>query len=140
MYGKEIKLIPFKVTTIERREHPRFAINTDASLRKCPHCPGLGPLIDISMGGLSFCYEKEDDSLNFPYIDIYFGNDIFVLENIPFRKVITNKHPKISKSTNTKAVKHVRIQFDTLSLKHQRQLNYLIQLNSLHKNEALSVS
>lgn len=140
MDSKEIKKMPVRNILIERRQHPRFTITTDASLKKCPHCPGLGPLIDIGWGGVSFHYEDNGNDLSLSNIDIFFGNDIFVLENIPCRKIITSPPAQKGQSTFSKSVKRIGVQFDTLNPNLQKQLTYLLQLNSLIPGKTLSLS
>ncbi|MEW6429160.1 MAG: hypothetical protein AB1568_14115 [Thermodesulfobacteriota bacterium] len=112
---------------VERREYPRFRMGEKKMFSQCPHCPGLGPIIDISLGGLSFFFEGKTLPAAEGTIDIYFGNDLFCIRDIPCEKIYIED--RASETEKRGDVACGRILFGSLNSKQLAQLSYLIQLN-----------
>ncbi|UCD86681.1 MAG: PilZ domain-containing protein [Desulfobacterales bacterium] len=82
-----------KKTLVERRKHKRIQVRTGAFVGVGPHFNQVGPLIDISMGGLAFRYmarEKQPDGLS---LDIFLTDRDFYLDYVPFTAVSDFKTP-----------------------------------------------
>jgi hypothetical protein len=77
-------------TTVERRKHKRFLIpkNKSAFVELRPPDNGMGRLIDISMGGLTFDYvATQRPSVKPTELNIFVANSGFRLSGIPIRSV-----------------------------------------------------
>jgi len=119
----------------ERREYKRFRVKGTESFSQCPHCPGLGPILDISLGGLSFYFEGEELPAR-NAIDIFFGNDLFCIRNIPCAKVRLSEQPhRVSHG-----VKLGRLQFGNLDHKQRSQLGHLINLSDNGNANCISLT
>lgn len=112
----------------ERRQHTRFRPK-DGTMAVNNHA--LGPVVNISMGGLSFRYMGEDSSK--PIMDmlgIFLGSDNVLIDNIP-TKVITDK--LISQSTTflKTSTRQRSIQFTNLTKLQQKNLKDFISTKTL---------
>ena len=88
-----------------------------------PHCAGLGPIVDISEGGLSF-YPVSSGRPPCGYIDIFFGNDLFCIRRIPCRKIVFPP-PECDRASD----RYVgRVEFGDLAPKQRAQLRHLLRL------------
>lgn len=92
--------------------------------------------MDISKGGLSFCYINGRDWLDTSYeLDIFYGDDDFCLNNIPFETVFDcifmHETPSPTKPINLRSVK-----FGDLTPKQQYQLSYFLEANTKPDDEA----
>ena len=90
-----------------------------------PHFGRVGPLVDISMDGLTFCYKarkKQPDGLS---LDIFLTDRDFYLSYVPFRTVSDTKIPESpSESTSTRKC---TVQFGNLTPTQMSGLQDLIQ-------------
>ncbi|MBW2172757.1 MAG: hypothetical protein JRF69_12445 [Deltaproteobacteria bacterium] len=90
-----------------------------------PHFGRVGPLIDITMDGLTFCYKarkKQPDGLS---LDIFLTDRDFYLSYVPFRTVSDTKIPQsLSESTSTRKC---TVQFGNLTPTQMSGLQDLIQ-------------
>jgi hypothetical protein len=73
---------------IERRQHDRFKVE-DGTLAAFAGPPvTLGPIVDISMGGLAFCYTSKAPALKKPArLDILSGQSLSLLYGLPCETV-----------------------------------------------------
>ncbi len=72
---------------MERRTHPRLKVR-EGAFAVLPSDLRLGPIEDISKGGLSFCYVPLDEpKCDSDELEIYFVTDGFNLKKIPFETV-----------------------------------------------------
>jgi hypothetical protein len=72
---------------VERRKLKRVQVKSGAFVGVGPHFDQVGPLVDISTGGLAFCYmarKKQPSGLS---LDIFFTNRNFHFSYIPFEVV-----------------------------------------------------
>ncbi len=114
----------------DRRKHARFQVKPGAfavfkSEREMP-CR----IIDISEGGLSFCYINGRDNLDSSYeLEIFYGDDDFRLANIPFETVfecvLLQDLLQTGKSLHMRSVK-----FGSLTPKQRFQLAYFLEANT----------
>ena len=112
----------------ERRQHTRFRPK-DGTMAVSNHA--LGPVVNISMGGLSFRYMGTDPSK--PMLDmlgIFLGSDNVLIENIP-TKIITDK--LISQSTTflKTSTRQCSIQFTKLTKSQKKNLKDFISTKTL---------
>jgi hypothetical protein len=96
-----------------------------------PHFGRVGPLTDISMDGLTFCYKarkKQPDGLS---LDIFLTDRDFYLSYVPFRTVSDTKVPENpSESTSTRKC---TVQFGNLTPTQMSRLQNLIQSHTNRK-------
>jgi hypothetical protein len=100
---------------VERRKHKRIQINGGAFVGIGPHFDQVGPLIDISMGGLSFCYMARQKQPNGLSLDIFRTDRDFYLSYLPFKAISDLGTP------DTK-VRRCSVQFGDLT---QSQISHL---------------
>ena len=75
-------------TTVERRRHKRFSVSEDAFVVLRPLNSGVGRLIDIGMGGLTFDYVyTQPTSVKATELDVFMTNSLFRLREIPCQSV-----------------------------------------------------
>lgn len=112
---------------IEQRKHKRFEMIegiyavpvSDASIQY--------QIIDISEGGLSFCYkDKETLSKGFSELSIKMEDDSYILNNIPFKFISDKKITKVF-SLNHEKMKQTGIQFGVLTPFQTDQLKSVVQ-------------
>jgi hypothetical protein len=73
---------------VERRKHKRFRVEDGAFVALRPSDHGVGRLIDISMGGLTFDYvTMQPPSVKATELDIFVTNSSFRLFEIPCQSV-----------------------------------------------------
>ncbi len=82
-----------KKTLVERRKHKRIQVRTGAFVGVGPHFNQVGPLIDISMGGLAFRYMAREKQLGGLSLDIFLTDRDFYLSYVPFKAVSDSKTP-----------------------------------------------
>lgn len=118
----------------DRRKFERHRVDDQESFTLCPHCPGLGPIVDISLGGLSFFFEGESlpDKNK---IDILFGNDLLCIKNIPCQRILWDLEPEAKGKKKNRPVKRGSIEFGSLSPKQKTQINYLIEMSKSHPGD-----
>ena len=120
----------------ERRQSKRHKVDNVSCFTVSPHCPALGPIIDISFGGLAFCYEGKALS-GIKSVDIYFGNDLFCIKNIPCIGLVVKDLPYSAGQCHG-ASKRASIQFGSLTPAQKKQLSYLIQMSSSKPEDLLA--
>lgn len=79
-------------TLIERRKHKRFKVQEGMfAVLRGDHVK-LGPIVDVSRGGLSFHYVKADEQTNASReMTIFSSRRDFYLTGVPFRAVLDFK-------------------------------------------------
>jgi c-di-GMP-binding flagellar brake protein YcgR len=82
-----------KKKLVERRKHKRIQIKGGAFVGVGPHFDQVGPVIDISMGGLSFRYIARQKQPNGLSLDIFLTDRDFYLSYVPFRAVSDFRTP-----------------------------------------------
>ncbi len=75
-------------TKVERRKHKRFSVFEGAFVALRPSDSGVGRLIDISLGGLTFDYvTMQPSSVKATELDIFVTDSVFRLFEIPIQSV-----------------------------------------------------
>ena len=79
-----------KADIVDQRKHMRFRVQEGAFAVLMNHVTRVGPIEDISRGGLAFTYISEDKLPQGSFMmDLLFGGEGFYLKDIP-SKVITD--------------------------------------------------
>lgn len=129
---------PFRLTElatilkqhIDRRKYKRFKLNKNATARPQNNFTGRCEIIDISVGGLAFCYKEKTEKFNQNHKQsINICMDHFKLGNIPF-KTISDSPLAEKSSIEPEWSGRCSIQFVDLSP------NHVDQLDSFIKNQA----
>ena len=110
---------------LERRKHKRFQVPSGALVGLGPYFEKVGPIVDISMGGLGFRYVGTKES-NGTYLDIFLTNSDFFLRNVPFETV---RHLKIvgAASPGSETMREKAVKFGKLTRDQKSQLKYFIE-------------
>jgi hypothetical protein len=113
--------------TLERRMYKRFrAKEGAAAILKKDHLTLLGPIIDISKGGLAFRYIENKKRINgFSELDILFAAGNFYLSGLAFKTVSDFIMPKKPFSIIT--MRRRSVKFGKLTPDQISQLEYFIQ-------------
>ena len=112
---------------LDRRKHRRLRTRLGAYVALLPDAIVLGPIINISAGGLAFQYFNDDRSRkkNSTELAIFMSGSRFYLGSVPFRTITdvvqVNENPFSSIS-----MRICGIQFGDLSLDQQRQLTHFL--------------
>ena len=110
----------------ERRTYPRLKVR-EGAFAVLPADLRLGPIDDISKGGLTFCYvpldEPKSDSNE---LEIYFATDGFYLKKIPFETVSDFSVDENLPFKYVERRRH-RLKFGDLSAFQQIQLAHFIE-------------
>ncbi len=113
--------------TIERRRYERFKVKEGAIAKSKSDPPKQGQIIDISRGGLAFCYnEVQDFSKAFAELAIIMAIGDFNLNNIPC-KTISELELSDYPPVKTGRMNRCGIQFGELTPSQTDKLKYFIQ-------------
>ena len=131
-----------KKNFVERRKQKRFKVEegTIAEFQKLdflkagkPRIAKSAPIIDISLGGLSFYYIARDTwSVNFKTLTISKSADEIRIENVPFKTV---SDFLLSRLQNSKPKRRCGVKFDELTPDQQSELNTFIQKQTIRNHE-----
>lgn len=120
MNGKEI---------VERRRFRRFLVKPGAFAVFCRSTVIPARIIDISRGGMAFCYVDEQGCLNdLCELDIMYGETDFYLDRISFETVTDCV---INGVTSPPVLNQRGVKFVDLSQKQISMLNHFIYKNTL---------
>jgi len=115
---------------VERRKHRRFQIRQGTYVALVPPYGKVGPVIDISMGGLSFRYVDGKETTNGSYINILLTEANFYLENVPVKTILDCEIPDKSASSAI-AMRRGGLQFGGLTHNQASQLKFFIENYSI---------
>jgi hypothetical protein len=115
---------------VERRKHRRFQIRQGTYVALVPPYGKVGPVIDISMGGLSFRYVDGKETTNGSYINILLTEANFYLENVPVKTILDCEIPDKSASSAI-AMRRCGLQFGGLTHNQASQLKFFIENYSI---------
>ena len=118
-----------KKKSAERRKHNRIRVKSHAFVGVGPHFNQVGPLTDISKGGLAFCYTARKKQPNGLSLDIFLTDGDFYLSYVPFKAVFDSE---ISNNTAGYApIRRCRVQFGDLTESQVSRLEYIIQKHTI---------
>ncbi len=108
---------------VERRKFTRF-VPKDGTMAVNSHA--LGPVVDISMGGLSFRYsnDKTEKAMT-DFFGIFLGSDDILIDKIK-SKIVSDRIMDQGTSFLQTRSHQLSIQFVTLSSDQQKKLNDFI--------------
>jgi hypothetical protein len=115
---------------VERRKHRRFQIRQGTYVALVPPYGKVGPVIDISMGGLSFRYVDGKETTNGSYINILLTEANFYLENVAVKTILDCEIPDKSASSAI-AMRRCGLQFGGLTHNQASQLKFFIENYSI---------
>jgi len=115
-----------KEKQIERRKHKRYIARKGAFAVLTPGFKNLGPIKDISRGGLALRYIDNGEPLSRAFkMDIFLTGKSFYLKDIPFKTILLID--EISKSPfSSLHMKQRGVQFGKIDADQSDQLNYLL--------------
>lgn len=109
-----------------KRQYFRFWIQEHAYVVLRPLSKKFGQIVDISMGGLSYCYPDANKEHSEAYLlDIFLVGDKFYLDKVPFRTV-SERNIEIELPDNSLTLKQCGVRFDRLTTEQIQRLDYLI--------------
>ena len=117
--------------SVEHRKHRRFLIPRDAFAALGPHFNQVGPLTDISKGGLAFCYTARKKQPNGLSLDIFLTDGDFCLSYVPFREVSDSEVP--NNTAGYAPIRRCRVQFGDLTENQLSHLEYIIQKQTINE-------
>ena len=119
-----------KKELVERRKYERFQIRQGTYVALAPPYGKVGPVIDISRGGLSFRYVDGKETTNGSYINIYLTEANFYLEKVPIKTILDFKIPDKSASSSI-TMRRCGLQFEDLTHDQASQLKFFVENYSM---------
>ncbi len=110
---------------VERRKHKRFQVRKGGFAGLGPYFENIGPIIDVSMGGLGFRYIGSEET-NGSYLDIFLADDDFYLRNVRFKTIWDFKSVNETLSSSV-TMRRRGVQFKKLTDHQRSQLEYFIK-------------
>ena len=116
----------------EQRQHERFVPQGSAFVVFRPEFNKIGPINDISRGGLGFNYLPSTDkdspeSENSHIIDIFDSSSSFHLSNIPCSLVYDADKDDQLTFTHDLANRRCGLKFDQLTKEQEEQINFFLK-------------
>jgi hypothetical protein len=116
----------------EQRKQKRFRVKDDASVILRSPDAGMGRLIDISMGGLTFEYvTNQAPPIEATSVDIVLTDNAFTLDNIPCRKIWSLTLYQ-TRQTSLHAIQY-GVKFGELTPQQENLLKYLIDNHTVEE-------
>jgi hypothetical protein len=115
-----------KENQIERRKYKRYISRKGTFAVLTPGFKNLGPIKDISQGGLALRYVDNGEPLSRAFkMDIFLTRKIFYLKDIPFKTI--SLIDEVSKSPfSSLHMKQRSVQFEKMDSDQSDQLNYFL--------------
>jgi len=118
----------------EQRQHERFEPQGSAFVVFRPEFNKIGPINNISRGGLGFNYLGDKNSpvsKNSHIIDIFDSNNSFYLTNIPCSLVYdADKDDQLTVMHNL-ADRRCGVKFDQLTKEQEEQINFFLKTHTV---------
>ena len=118
---------------IERREHKRYQVHSGTYVALGPPYGKVGPMIDISLGGLSFEYTDRRERTDESYINIFLTEANFYLEKVPI-KTILDFEIADTLPLSSVATRRCGLRFEHLTPDQASKIDFFIQ--NYHTGEA----
>ena len=111
----------------ERRVYRRYKAQDGSFAAVRDGSTKLGPIKNISKGGLAFTYIAEGDKLPESFsVDVFFSGEGFYLKDVPSNK-ISDSHVNTNSPISSLVIKEMGIQFKELKHDQQKQLDNFIR-------------
>ena len=117
--------------SVEHRKHRRFLIPRDAFAALGPHFNQVGPLTDISKGGLAFCYMSRKKQPNGLSLDIFLTDADFYLSCVPLKEVFDSEAP--NNTAGCAPIRRCRVQFGDLTDNQLSRIEHIIQKHTVRE-------
>lgn len=117
---------------VERRKHTRIRLKNGAFVGVGPNFDQVGPLIDISTGGLAFRYmalKKQPSGLS---LDIFSTNRNFYLSYIPFKTVSDCETVEKAPSSSI-TMRRCSLEFSKLTRNQKSRLEQFIRDHTIRE-------
>ena len=121
-----------KNAPVERRKHKRFRVHPGTYVALGPPYGRVGPMIDISAGGLSFRYVGQKKQADGSHINLFLTEANFYLEKIPIRTILDIEITDRSPSAALK-MRRCGLKFEGITDDQASQLNFFIENYSTGK-------
>ncbi len=118
-------LITSSKQIVERRKHKRIRVKSGAFVGVGPHFSQVGPLVDISTGGLAFSYMARKKQPNGLSLDLFLTDGDFYLYSVPFKAVSDSEIP--NNTAGYTPTRQCRVQFGDLTESQVSHLEHLIE-------------
>lgn len=118
---------------VERREHKRYQVHNGTYVALGPPYGKVGPMIDISLGGLSFEYADRREQTDESHINIFLTEANFYLEKVPI-KTILDFEVANTLAPSAAATRRCGLQFEDLTPDQASKIDFFIQ--NYHIGEA----
>ncbi len=110
-----------------QRTHPRFRVKEGAYAVLRPQFTQLGPILDISRGGLAFSYNLTGKPTNGSFeLDIFLIGHGVLVERVPFR-VISDRKLIARPQHNSLLRRRCGVQFGKLTHSQSQQMEKFMQ-------------
>jgi hypothetical protein len=110
----------------DRRKQKRFSVHKDAFVAVGPHFDKVGPIIDVSMGGLAFHYLAIGKQKNGLSADIILTNRDFFMGYVPFEIVRDSEDTQVQ-PPGIATVRRCSVRFRDLTQSQVSQLRFFIE-------------
>jgi hypothetical protein len=111
---------------VDRRGQKRFSVQSGAFVAVGPHFDKVGPIIDVSMGGLAFHYLALGRGTNGLSADIFLTNRDFFMGYVPFEIVRDFEVPN-TQPPGIATVRRCGLQFRDLTPSQVSKLRFFIE-------------
>lgn len=109
----------------ERRKHKRFKVQEGLFAVLDGDKQKLGPILDVSRGGLSFHYVGDEKPHTSQEMKIFSSRTDFYMADVPFRTVLDVRLPRGVPFSSVR-MSRCGVQFGDLTHDQNSQLEYLI--------------
>ena len=116
--------------TVEQRKHKRFEVQSGAFVGVGPHFNKVGPLIDMSMDGLAFCYRAHVKQRRGLSLDIFSTDRDFYLTYVPF-KTVSDVEVGGEAPSSPAPLRRSSVRFGKLTPNQKSQIEYLIRSQTM---------
>jgi hypothetical protein len=115
-----------KNESVERREHKRYQVHSGTYVALGPPYGKVGPMIDISLGGVSFEYADRKERTDESHINIFLTEANFYLEKVPIRTILDFEISDTLAASSV-ATRRCGLRFEDLTPDQASQIDFFIQ-------------
>jgi len=116
--------------TVEQRKHKRFKVQSGAFVGVGPDFAKVGPLIDMSMDGLAFCYRAHVKQRRGLSLDIFSTDRDFYLSYVQY-KTVSDVEVDGEAPSGLAPLRRSSVRFGKLTPNQKSQLEYLIRSQTM---------
>jgi hypothetical protein len=112
----------------ERRKHKRFQVRQGVLVGLAHSSVQVGPVVDISMGGLAFHYVGKKQPTNGSHLSLFSADDHFYLGNIKFKTVYDSV---VAGEPDSECMRRCGVEFMGMDKNQELLLEDCILLNAI---------